>query len=404
MPITATVAVMAGLSLASFPPTLGFLGKEILVDVSLQARGGAVILTAALAFASAIFVACAGIVAVHPFFGTAPGTRGKEPQEAGPSLWLGPLLLASLGVLFGVWPALIDDSLVRPAARAFAGASSRSLTLWHGLNLPLALSAVSFACGIALYLGRRQAHAAAARLQIRSGWGPQTWYGRLLAGMNRLAERQTKLLQSGYLRVYLMIIVATTLGLAGRPMLAVARSADLATISDLRFYEAIVVALIPIGAVTAITARTRLGAVAALGVVGYSVGLIFVLFGAPDLAMTQFMVETLTVILLVLVFYHLRRFTTVSRWPAVVRDAVLASAFGGLVTLIVLVGSGLQLHPKISEYFFTHALSLAHGRNVVNVLLVDFRAFDTLGEITVLAVAGAGVYALLKLKPGGESG
>jgi multicomponent Na+:H+ antiporter subunit A len=405
MPITATVAALAALSLAAFPLTLGFLGKEVLVDVSLQATEGALIRTAALLLASAIFVATAGIVAVRPFFGTAPTTREKDPQEAIPSLWLGPLLLASLGVLFGGWPSLIDDPLVRPAARAFAGESpTLALTLWHGVNLPLVLSTVSFACGIALYLGRRKVHAMAVRTQIRAGWGPQAWYGQLLAGMNRLADRQTKLLQNGYLRFYLTIVVVTTLGLAGSPLFGAAGSADLATTLDLRFYEWIVAGLIPIGAVTAITARTRLGAVAALGVVGYSVGSIFVLFGAPDLAMTQFMVETLTVILLVLVFYHLRLFTAVSRWPAVVRDAAMASAFGGLVTVIVLVGFGLQLHPKISEYFFTHSWSLAHGRNVVNVLLVDFRAFDTLGEITVLAVAGAGVYALLKLKPGGESG
>jgi multicomponent Na+:H+ antiporter subunit A len=275
------------------------------------------------------------------------------------------------------------------------------LTAWHGINLPLVLSAVSFACGIALYPRRRALQAAAARLQIRAGWGPHAWYGRIFAGMTRLADRQTKLLQSGYLRFYLMIVVATTLGFAGRPLFGVVGSAELTTALDLHFHEGIVAALIPIGAVTAVTARTRLGAVAALGVVGYGVGLIFVLFGAPDLAMTQFMVETLTVILLVLVFYHLRRFTTVSRWPAVVRDAAIVSAFGGLITLVVLGGSGLQLHPKISDYFFTHALSLAHGRNVVNTLLVDFRAFDTLGEITVLAVAGGGVYALLRLKPGG---
>jgi multicomponent Na+:H+ antiporter subunit A len=245
--------------------------------------------------------------------------------------------------------------------------------------------------------------AVAARLAIPARWGPHAWYERLLAAMNRSADVQTKLLQNGYLRFYLMIVVATTLCLATIPLFGLAGSVRLPATLDIHFYEWIVVALIPIGAVTAVTARTRLGAVAALGVVGYSVGLIFVLFGAPDLAMTQFMVETLTVILFVLVFYHLRRFSTVSRWPAVVRDAAIASAFGGLVTAIVLVGSGVQLHPKISEYFFTHALSLAHGRNVVNTLLVDFRAFDTLGEITVLGVAGAGVYALLRLKPGGES-
>jgi multicomponent Na+:H+ antiporter subunit A len=134
--------------------------------------------------------------------------------------------------------------------------------------------------------------------------------------------------------------------------------------------------------------------------VGYGVALIFVFFGAPDLAMTQFMIETLTVILFVLVFYHLPRFAILSGRFAVTRDALLALAAGALITTIVLIGSGIQLYPKISEYFIDNSLPLGHGRNIVNVILVDFRGFDTLGEITVLAVAGIGVYALLKLRPG----
>ena len=104
--------------------------------------------------------------------------------------------------------------------------------------------------------------------------------------------------------------------------------------------------------------RSRLGAVAALGVVGYSVALIFVLFGAPDLAMTQFMIETLTVILFVLVFYHLPRFATLSTTPVLARDALLALAFGALITIIVWVGSGIQLYPKISDYFIENSVPL----------------------------------------------
>jgi multicomponent Na+:H+ antiporter subunit A len=181
------------------------------------------------------------------------------------------------------------------------------------------------------------------------------------------------------------------------------RSVDIAMDFDVRLHEWIVAVLIPIAALMAIISPSRLSAVAALGVVGYSVALIFVLFGAPDLAMTQFMVETLTVILFVLVFYHLPRFARLSGWPTVLRDALVALGFGTLITVIVSVGSGIQLYPKISDYFIEHSLGLAHSRNVVNAILVDFREFDTFGEIIVLAVAGVGVYALLKLKPGQEN-
>jgi multicomponent Na+:H+ antiporter subunit A len=221
--------------------------------------------------------------------------------------------------------------------------------------------------------------------------------------MNRLAHGQTQILQNGYLRFYLLTIVVATIGLAGSKLFSAASVMGLVANFDALFYEWIVAGLMLIGALAAVVSQSRLGAVAALGVVGYSVGFIFVLFGAPDLAMTQFMVETLTVILFVLVFYHLPRFAILSTRLALSRNALIALGFGGLITVIVWVGAGIQLYPKISDYFIENSLPLAHSRNIVNAILVDFRALDTFGEITVLAVAGVGVYALLKLKPRKEN-
>jgi multicomponent Na+:H+ antiporter subunit A len=402
MPVTATAAILAALSLAALPPTLGFIGKEMLLEASLAADENAallIILTGALVLASIVFVAAAGIIAIQPFFGNIVKSP-KHAHEASLSLWLGPVLLALLGILLGVAPFLVEGSLLRPAVQAIVREPvSLRLALWHGFNLPVALSALSLACGVALYGGRKQVFYAVGRLQITSWWGPQHWYDCLLAGMNRLAQLQTRVLQNGYLRFYLLIIIATTLALAGSKLFDAIGSFNVAVNFDVRFYEWIVAALIPVGALMAIATPSRLAAVAALGVVGYSVALIFVLFGAPDLAMTQFMVETLTVILFVLVFYHLPRFAMLSSRRAVVLDGVMALGFGGLITAIVSIGAGIQLYPKISEYFIDNSLSLAHGRNIVNAILVDFRGFDTFGEITVLAVAGVGVYALLRLKP-----
>ncbi|MGH7844310.1 MAG: hydrogen gas-evolving membrane-bound hydrogenase subunit E, partial [Candidatus Binatia bacterium] len=267
-------------------------------------------------------------------------------------------------------------------------------------NLPLALSALSVAGGLAIYARLDLVLYALSRLEITSWWGPQNWYSLLFGGLNVLAQRQTQLLQSGYLRYYLMIIIVTTLALAGSKLLSGIGSASFTPNFDVRFYEAVVAALIVLAALAAVMFRSRLAAAAALGVVGYGVALIFIFFGAPDLAMTQFMIETLTVILFVLVFYHLPRFAILSDRFAVTRDVLLALAAGALITTIVLIGSGIQLYPKISKYFIDNSLPLGHGRNIVNVILVDFRGFDTLGEITVLAVAGIGVYALLKLRPG----
>jgi multicomponent Na+:H+ antiporter subunit A len=147
----------------------------------------------------------------------------------------------------------------------------------------------------------------------------------------------------------------------------------------------------------AVTSRSRLGAVAALGAVGFGIALIYVLFSAPDLAIAQILVETLTVLLFVLVFWHMPRFGVETARGSKVRDAVIAIAAGVLMTGFVLAALG-NLGNPIGVWFLQNSQPLAKGQNVVNTIIVDFRALDTLGEVFVLAVAGFGVYALLKLR------
>jgi multicomponent Na+:H+ antiporter subunit A len=171
-------------------------------------------------------------------------------------------------------------------------------------------------------------------------------------------------------------------------------------VTDVRFYELALGILILGAAFTATVSWSRLSAVAALGAAGYGVALIYLLFGAPDLAMTQFLIESLTVILFVLAFYHLPHFAQLTPRRSRLRDLLVALLAGGLMTALVLSAVGIQLYPSISAYHVQHSLSLAHGRNIVNVILVDFRGIDTLGEITVLSIAATGVYALLKFRKG----
>jgi multicomponent Na+:H+ antiporter subunit A len=163
-------------------------------------------------------------------------------------------------------------------------------------------------------------------------------------------------------------------------------------------YELLIYLTILAATVMTMVTTSRLAAVAALGVVGYGVALIFIFFGAPDLAMTQLSIETLSVILLVLVLYKLPRFATFSGAPHKIRDMIAALISGGLMTLLVLVVTALPAQSRLTPYFAENSLTLAKGHNVVNVILVDFRGFDTMGEITVLGVAAIGVYGLLKLR------
>jgi multicomponent Na+:H+ antiporter subunit A len=400
MPVTATAALLAGLSMAGVPPLFNFLAKETFYEAT-QHGPAALVLTVVTVVAFALFVVVAGLVAVRPFLGKKADTP-KHPHEAPPGLWLGPVVLAGLGLALGLLPHLVDAPLLSPAVSATVAARVTApvrLELWHGWSPTLALSIATLAAGVVLYLAWGALRALGQRLEPIVRWGPARWYDLTLAGLNGLARFQTRVLQAGYLRYYLLIVLVTTLGLVGYTLATRGRWQGADVWGDVRFYEAGLLALIVLAALASVVSRSRLGAIAALGVVGYGVALVFVLFGAPDLAMTQFLVETLTVILFVLVFYHLPRGERMSERLPRARDATLAVAVGALMTMLVLAAVGVEFAPPVSDYYAAASVPEGHGRNVVNVILVDFRGLDTLGEITVLSVAAVGVYALLKLRP-----
>ena len=161
--------------------------------------------------------------------------------------------------------------------------------------------------------------------------------------------------------------------------------------------EAAIALLTMSGAISAVRARSTISAVLSLGVTGYGVALTFLFFGAPDLAMTQFSVETLTALIFTMVFYHFRRFRSLSSRVLKFRDLFAAVLFGGSIAVILLLVGTTPTPTRLGTFFAENSATLAHGRNIVNVILVDFRALDTMGEITVLATAALGVWALLKI-------
>ena len=398
MPLTAAAAMLAALSMAGFPPLFGFIGKEMVYEAAIEVPTFAFLLIGVVVLSSMFFVALAGIVGLRPFLGGTASTP-RQPHEAPLSLWLGPSLLAGLGLLSGLFPGATAGWLVTPAVAASLGRSVEvELALFHGWSPVLLLSAITLAGGFGLYASRDAWRRVAARLAAASRWGAARWYELAFDGINGLARAQTRFFQSGYLRYYLATILATTIGLAAFTLVSRAGLPVLGDGLNVPFYQAALAGLILLAALATVRSQTCLAAVAALGVVGYGVALIFVLFGAPDLAMTQFLVETLTVILLVLVLYHLPPFKTLSTARARARDAAIALLAGGLITALVLAAGAIQPQREASSYMASNSATLAHGRNVVNVILVDFRGLDTFGEITVLAVAGIGVYSLLKLR------
>ncbi|MGM0984445.1 MAG: putative monovalent cation/H+ antiporter subunit A [Pseudomonadota bacterium] len=394
MPLTAAVAGLAALSLAGLPPLLGFVGKELMLESVLAADAWRPLLLLLAFTAAFLTLAVAAIVALRPFFG-APRETPRAPHEAPSAMLVGPALLALLSLLFGLAPGLLDSLVSATVSGIGAPRAAVHLALWHGVNLPLLLSLASLLLGLFAYRHWDRLRARLARLEPLMARGPEAGYEALMAGLVIVAEWQTRMLQNGHIRNYLVMTLLVLLGLVGHALFF-RHTLELDFALSFYLHEAVVAGLMVAGAVAACVMRSRLAAVAALGIMGFSIALTFVLFSAPDLAITQLLVETLTVILLVLVLFRLPRFATLSTPIERLRDLGVASLTGGLITLLMLsVLSGERL-PRISDYMVANSQPLGHGHNIVNVILVDFRALDTLGEMFVLALAAIGVYAMLR--------
>ena len=396
MPVTAIAAAAAALSMAGFPPCLGFIGKELKYEGALAIASEPLLVAGAAVLANALMVAVAGIVALRPFYGGEPATP-RRPHEAPLRQWIGPAVLAALGLTFGLAPSLIADSLVQPAVSAILGRPETvKLALWHGVNLPLLLSLFTFVLGLLIYAGHLWIRQRLTALDTRLPLTGDTAWDRLLDGVKALAAIQTDLLQSGVLRRYLFTIFVSFALLIGASLLITGALRPPSAWPELMVKHWVVVALIVAGACMTTVAYSRLAAVCALGVVGVGVALLFVMFGAPDVAITQLLVETLVVVLVAVAMLRLPSLRPDSARPNRRRDAALAIAVGAVVAATLLAVTEAPFDRSITAYFEQTSVPEAYGRNIVNVILVDFRALDTFGEVAVVAVAAIAAFALIR--------
>lgn len=397
MPIICAGAAVGALSMAGLPPFFGFVGKEALYEALTHDN---VLVTVVGVLTSMLLFAVAWLAGIRPFSGEETHTP-RHPHDPPWTMWLGPVSLGCLSVLFGLMPVIPETLLSAAAGSVLGKPASFHLALWHGFSPLLLLSLVTFGLGVLVYLKRGALQKATEFALPVARCGPSHWYALWLRFLNWSAVSQTRVLQNGYLRFYLATIMTVTAVLAWYTLLA---HADLGVVKmnwgDIGLHEWVLALVALVAAIATVRAQTFLRAVMALGVVGYSVALIFVLYGAPDLAMTQFLIETLSLILFVFVFYYMPPFKRFSPRRVILRHVAIGTAVGALFTSLVLVATSVQWHPTISTYFSENSYVMGQGRNIVNVILVDFRGFDTLGEITVLAVAGIGVYSLIRLRLG----
>jgi multicomponent Na+:H+ antiporter subunit A len=397
MPVTAAAAAAAALSMAGLPPLFGFIGKELVYEAKLGAPEFPGLVTA-VGFAGSALVVAAAALLLRPFAGRAVRAPAS-PHEAPVAMLAAPVALAALGVVVGVAPDEVVGPLVDSAVAAVRPEpSGMPLALWHGFTLVVGLSAATVAAGLSAWALRRPLLAAAAPLEVLGRLGPRRLYEEGLRGLQAAAKAVAAAVQ-GRLRRDVLVAVAASAGAIAWPLLSRGGLSFPADPGPLLAPEAGVTAAMLAAALFATATSSRLAAVAALGAVGLGVSLLFLASGGPDLAMTQLAVEALTVLLFVLVLWRLPRFQRMSSPSEVARDAAVALAFGALVTA-ALWSAGSRPSTHVSDWLAAASVPLGKGRNVVNVILVDFRALDTLGEITVLATAALGIRALMRLRPG----
>ena len=399
MPWTAALATIAAGAMAGVPLLNGFLSKEMFFAETLQVQwlGSRYWVLPLAATLASVFTVAYSTRFVHDvFFGPPPQGLARVPHE--PPRWMKvPVeILVGLCLLVGLLPALIVDPLLRAAGGAVLQGPlpEYSLALWHGFNLPVLMSGVALTGGAIIYFARRYYFGL-------HGYRQQRYDGRTLAeGLVALAVAGSRRLVDGVanasLQRYVLLLLLATLGVG----LVGARGLSLAPIAALTPPDALAVALTAALAIAAIAATAlhtqRLLALVLIGVVGLVVSLVFVRFSAPDLALTQLLVEIVTVLLLLLALYFMPAESPreSSRFRRV-RDTMVAVAVGlgaGLLAWALLT----RPFSTIAWYYLEHAKPQGGGYNVVNVILVDFRGFDTLGEITVLGIAAVAILALLQ--------
>ncbi|MGG0845738.1 Na+/H+ antiporter subunit A [Peribacillus simplex] len=413
MPITFTVAVIGAFSMAGLPPFNGFLSKEMflasMVDVlklnifNMETWG---MLFPVLAWVASVFTFIYSmIVVLKPFTGKLQlNLLDKKPHEAPIGMLISPIILASLVIIFGIFPNLLSSSIIEPAVAgiqpSLVGPDFQvHIAFWHGFQPELWMTVGIIAFGIILYK-------TFPKWQKIHQWMPErlslnALYDNGLRGLERSASSVMKFLMTGSIRTYLLsIFLFFILSLGFTLYWKDAFKLDTGNLAPIGLYEWVLAAITVIGSIAILFARSRLTSIIILGAVGYTISLFFVLLRAPDLALTQLVIETISVSLFLLCFFHLPLMASrrEERMTFRLNNALISIGVGVMVTLIALSAHSNKLFDSISSYYLENAYKEAGGKNVVNVILVDFRGLDTMFEITVLSIAALGIFAMIKLR------
>ncbi|WDA12620.1 putative monovalent cation/H+ antiporter subunit A [Paracoccus marcusii] len=399
MPLTGLAAALAAISMAGIPPMIGFIGKEFMYKAGLGLDGFGAFWVTAMAFAASVLMfAVGGIVALKPFRGDLRPTP-TTPHEGPWAMLAGPLVLGALSLIFGLLPGVLGHYLVGPATHAvFGEVREVHLYLWGGINMALILSLLTFLAGWLVYRRHQAIRDRLAAFEARSPIDFDAGWDRLLDGFKAFAAWQTNLIQTGSLQRYMAVMFATFVVMVGGSYLIKGAFQGVPGLSaeGVHPIQWTVLGLIVAGAILTVWTHSRMTAIAGMGASGIGVSLIFIMFSAPDVAITQLLVEVLVVVLVSVVMLRLPYLPRRSKTRFRTGHAVIAGGAGLVTTFLLMSVMATDFDRRLTFFFEAASYPEAHGRNIVNVILVDFRALDTFGEITVVAIAAIAAFALLR--------
>lgn len=414
MPITFTLAAIGAFSMAGLPPFNGFLSKEMFFTGMLRAREIGLfnfetlgILFPIVAWVASVFTFLYSMIIVFKTFTGKyqPEKLEKKPHEAPIGMLIPPVILVSLVIIIGLFPNIIEKLIesvmgaILPSLLAEGHEFHVHISHWHGFDSPeLYMTLGVIIAGILLYRNLPRWTGIYNRMPER--FSLNNFYDKGLEKTQLGAFRFTGMYMNGFIRTYLVYIFSFMIFILGTTLVYKnAFKLDTSNVANIQSFEVVLAAIIAISSITILFSKSRLTSIILLGAVGYTVSLFFVIFRAPDLALTQLVIETVSVALFLLCFYHLPKLgKNEERMGFKLGNLLVSIGVGAIVTLIALSAHSNKMFDSISEYYVENTYKKAGGENMVNVILVDFRGFDTLFEITVLGIAALGIFAMIKLR------
>ncbi|WP_335990663.1 monovalent cation/H+ antiporter subunit A [Acinetobacter bereziniae] len=405
LPFTATLTMITAASMAGVPFTNGFISKEMFfTELLANLSGGYVVLAAIIATLAGLFAVAYSVRLVHGVFFDGDVGRdvpNKNAHEPPLGMRLPAIILATLCILVGILPALLVENIVNAGTRASTQLSNFEgvhLAIWHGFNLPLLMSAIALIGGVIFYFALAKG-GRIREIDLDPSLGRlqgKLLFEDFLKNLLSLSRKVKKNTETGSLQNYLLLILALSIALVAAPLLNQNLTTGTRELTHAPF-TAIVLWLLLFSACWMMLwfHHERIKAVLISGAIGLVVTMIFVTLSAPDLALTQITVDVVTTVLLLMSLSLLPQLTPYEssrtrRW----RDAVLAIGGGigiGWIAWLIMTRD----HNSISWFFVQQSLPLGGGSNIVNVILVDFRGFDTFGEIAVLGIAAIGALCMM---------